>query len=276
MSDFSIENLSMSFGGLKAVNDVSFRASDGEVFSVIGPNGAGKTTIFNCISGLYKPDQGKILYDDLDLVTMKPHQIAMAGVARTFQNIELFGMMNTIENLLVAQHIHQTGGVLSGAFLTKKVKNEERKIRERAEEILEFLNLTDVAYQLAGGLPFGIQKRIELGRALALNPKVLLLDEPAAGLNPQEVEEKADLIREIRETYSLTVLLVEHDMRLVMGISDRITVINFGSKIAEGSPSEIQNNHNMHSATFNEERKNLRVKQPPIITENQNRNIILN
>jgi branched-chain amino acid transport system ATP-binding protein len=237
---FALDDVSISFGGLRAVADCSFEIKSGEIFSLIGPNGAGKTTIFNIINGLYKPNRGQVLLEGEDLVPLKPHQIARRGIARTFQNIELFNEMSVLENILIGRHFFFKSGVLSNSFSLKKSKFEENENVENASEILEFLELEDYKDQKVADLSFGIQKRVELARALAMNPKLLLLDEPAGGLNPQETEHLMQVIKSIRDQRGITLLLVEHDMRLVMGLSDRICVLHFGVKIADGVPEEIQ------------------------------------
>ena len=241
-SIFALEEISISFGGLQAVNDCSFEIQKGAIFSLIGPNGAGKTTIFNIINGLYKPVSGRVLLEGYDLVRLKPHQIAKRGIARTFQNIELFNEMTVLENTLSGRHFFYKTGILSNSFAAKKSKDEEVKNRESAGEILRFLELEEYQDKKVADLSFGIQKRVELARALAMNPKLLLLDEPAGGLNPQETEHLMEVIKSIRDQRGITLLLVEHDMRLVMGLSDWICVLHFGVKIAEGTPEQIQRN----------------------------------
>ncbi len=237
---FKLENISISFGGLQAVNDCSFEVRNDEIFSLIGPNGAGKTTIFNIINALYRPDSGRILLEGEDLVLLKPHQIAKCGIARTFQNIELFNEMTVLENILIGRHFFFKTGVLTNFLHLGKALAEEKQNRSQALEIIEFLELQSYRDHKVADLAFGIQKRVEMARALAMNPKLLLLDEPAGGLNPQETEHLMQIIKSIRDRRGIAVLLVEHDMRLVMGLSDRICVLHFGVKIAEGTPQEIQ------------------------------------
>ena len=237
---FALEDISISFGGLQAVADCSFEIRDGEIFSLIGPNGAGKTTIFNIINALYKPDSGRVLLEGKDLVSLKPYQIAKRGIARTFQNIELFSEMSVLENILVGRHFFFKSSVIANSLALGKSKSEETQNKKTAAEIISFLELKEYENQKVTDLSFGIQKRVELARALALNPKVLLLDEPAGGLNPQETEHLMEVIKAIRDRRGVTILLVEHDMRLVMGLSDRICVLHFGVKIAEGTPEVIQ------------------------------------
>ena len=239
---FALEGISISFGGLQAVFECSFDIYKGEIFALIGPNGAGKTTIFNIINSLYKPDSGRVLLEGEDLIPLKPHQIAKRGIARTFQNIELFGQMTVLENILVGRHFFYNTGVLANFFALGNSRTEEMQNRDQALEILNFLDLETYRNQKVVDLSFGIQKRVELARALALNPKILLLDEPAGGLNPQETENLMQVIKSIRDRRGITILLVEHDMRLVMGLSDRVCVLHFGVKIAEGTPADIQQN----------------------------------
>ena len=239
---FTLEEISISFGGLQAVDRCSFEMKKGQIFSLIGPNGAGKTTIFNIISGLYKPDRGKMLLEGKDVISLKPHEIAKRGIARTFQNIELFNVMTVLENILMGRHLYYKSGVLANLFSTGKTRAEEMQNRENSLEILAFLELEAFKEMKVEDLPFGIQKRVELARALALNPKILILDEPAGGLNPQETENLMKVIKSIRDQRGISVLMVEHDMRLVMGLSDWICVLHFGKKIAEGNPEQIQQN----------------------------------
>jgi branched-chain amino acid transport system ATP-binding protein len=243
MDHFKVENLSISFGGLKAVNDISFKVEKNTIFSVIGPNGSGKTTIFNLINGVYKPDTGKILLDGENLVGFTPDRIARRGVARTFQNIELFSNATVIDNLLLGRHIHMKTGVFSGAFMwgrrSRAAKEEIRNIKI-VEKIIDVFDLQLVRDQFVSGLPYGKRKLVEFGRALALEPKILLLDEPSAGMNTEEKEDLHIWIKDIQEDYKVTILLIEHDMNMVMGISDRVLAMNHGEKIVEGTPQEVQ------------------------------------
>jgi branched-chain amino acid transport system ATP-binding protein len=243
MPHLKVENLSISFGGLRALGGVGFEVRPGEIYSIIGPNGAGKTTVFNCISGIYKPNEGKITFKDVDLTPLKPHQVAQAGIARTFQNIELFSRMTTMDNLMLGRHTKIKTGLWAGAtFLTpnSRAAREEIRHRRKVEDIIDFLELQAARNQFVMNLPYGTQKLVELGRAMALEPEVLLLDEPSAGMNLEEKENLIFSIKDIRDDFGITILLVEHDMNLVMDISDRILALNYGQVLAEGQPREIQ------------------------------------
>lgn len=242
MDQLEIKDLTLAFGGIVALQQVNMKVRKGEIHTVIGPNGAGKTSLFNCISGVYKPMKGDILFEGESTLNRKPHQIASLGVARTFQNIELFRHMSVIDNLLLGRHHQFHSGPISGVFFRGKALREEIKHRKKVEEVIEFLEIEKVRKKAVGALPYGIQKRVELGRALAMDPKILLLDEPTSGMNVEETEDIARFVLDIKEELEVTVVMVEHDMGIVMDIADWITVLNFGSKIAEGIPSEIQTN----------------------------------
>ena len=239
-----------------AVDRVTLNVEPGSIFSIIGPNGAGKTTIFNCVSGLYKPDSGKIYFKGEDITGLKPYRIAQKGIARTFQNIELFSRMTTMENLMLGRHLHMKTGVWSGSTFFRrgsKAAQEEIEHRERVERIIDLLDLQSARNQFVGGLPFGTQKLVELGRALALEPELLLLDEPSAGMNSEEKQDLIFWIKDIQDELGVTILLIEHDMRMVMDISDRILVINFGKPIAEGIPEEVQRHPEVLKAYLGED-----------------------
>jgi len=240
MAFFEVKNLNKSFGGLCAVNSLNFAVEEGKIFAVIGPNGAGKTTIFNCINKLYPVDGGEVWFEGEDILKLRPHDIPLRGIARTFQNIALFSKMTVIENILVGKHGKMKTGLFQGAFRFPRSKREEREMLEKVREVIRFLGLEGVQNQVVSGLPFGYQKRVELARALAMEPKLLLLDEPVAGMNIAEAEAMGRLIKEIQTRLEITSILVEHNMRLVMSISDRICVLNYGKKIAEGVPSDVQ------------------------------------
>lgn len=258
MAHLTVEKLSLSFGGVTSLVHVGFKVEERSIYSIIGPNGAGKTTIFNCISGLYHPNQGRISFAGQDITKLKPHQIARKGIARTFQNIELFSHMTTMDNLLLGRHLHMKAGVLAGAMMWWRgaaAAREEVVHRRRVEEIIDFLDLHSARNSLVSSLPYGKQKLVELGRALALEPKLLLLDEPSAGMN---LEEKGDLIfwiRDIRDMFGVTILLVEHDMNLVMDISDRVLALNYGQVIADGPPQEVQRHPEVLKAYLGEEQE---------------------
>jgi branched-chain amino acid transport system ATP-binding protein len=228
------------FGGLVAVNDVDFTIPQGSIVSLIGPNGAGKTTFFNMLTGLYKPTAGRIEFDAHDVTGYPPHLITKIGVGRTFQNIRLFEHMTALENVLVGMHHRLKGGIIGSIFGLPRVRREEKQAEQRARELLAFSGLRKRDDQLARNLPYGDQRRLEVARALATNPKLLLLDEPTAGMNPQETSAFTSFVGRLREEEGLTVLLIEHDMKVVMGVSDRVTVLDYGEKIAEGLPAEIQ------------------------------------
>jgi len=234
------EGIRKEFGGLVAVNDVDFLIPRGSIVSLIGPNGAGKTTFFNMLTGVYKPTAGQIEFDGTEITGQPPHLITKLGVGRTFQNIRLFEHMTALENVLVGMHHRLKGGILGSIFGLPRVRREERQAEERARELLTFSGLRKRDDHLARNLPYGDQRRLEVARALATNPKLLLLDEPTAGMNPQETADFTGFVAKLREKEGLTVLLIEHDMKVVMGVSDRVTVLDYGEKIAEGLPTEIQ------------------------------------
>jgi ABC-type branched-subunit amino acid transport system ATPase component len=235
----SVEDLSIRFGGLAALAGVTVEVREGEIFALIGPNGAGKTTVFNVLTGLYRPSAGRISFRGEDLLRLAPHEIARRGIRRTFQNTEVFRQLTVLDNVLVGEHARLRGGVLGGALWLRSVREEEALARRRAEAVLARIGLGEQAAQEAGSLPLGLQKRLELARALVGEPRLLLLDEPAGGLNPTETRALMDLICRLRDEHGLTILVVEHDMDLVMGISDRVAVLHYGKKIAEGKPREI-------------------------------------
>ena len=243
MSLLAINDLSISFGGLAALSSVSMAVEKGNIFSIIGPNGAGKTTIFNCITGIYRPSKGSILFNGNELVGKRPHQAAKMGIARTFQNIELFAHLTTMDNLLLGRHMHMKTGILSGTTLLGRwspAAKEECVHRERVERIIEFLEIESSRNMPVAALPYGTRKLVELGRALAMEPTLLLLDEPTAGMNQEEKRDMMFWIRDIRDDFDVTIIMVEHDMNLVMTVSDEILALNFGVKLVQGLPQEVQ------------------------------------
>lgn len=235
-----LDNITMKFGGVTALNGVNFHVNEGEIAALIGPNGAGKTTVFNVITGVYTPTEGDIKFKDQSIVGMKRHHVTKLGIARTFQNIRLFGESTALENVMTAADVHNKVGVIGSIFGTPRSRREEEKSKQRAMELLDFIGISKRAGQLAKNLPYGDQRRLEIARALATNPGLLLLDEPAAGFNPAEKIALAETIRKIRDA-GYTVLLIEHDMSLVMGVSDRVSVLDFGTKIADDVPAKVQN-----------------------------------
>ena len=228
------------FGGLIAVNEVDFTIPRGSVVSLIGPNGAGKTTFFNMLTGVYKPTAGRIVFDGEDVTGFPPHAITARGIGRTFQNIRLFQNMTALENVLVGMHSRLKGGILSSIVRTPRIRKEETGARERARELLRFSGLRNKDDEISRNLSYGDQRRLEVARALATDPKLLLLDEPTAGMNPQETADFTGFVERLRTEQGLTVLMIEHDMRVVMNISDRVTVLDYGAKIAEGTPQDVQ------------------------------------
>lgn len=237
-----VTSLAKVFGGLRAVNDFNMTIQKGELIGLIGPNGAGKTTAFNMITGLYYPSRGEILFEGNPIVGLQPHEITQMGIGRTFQNIRLFSNLSVLDNVRIAYHFHAGYGMPDGIFRTSNFYKKERELTERTQDFLEIFNLNRFETEIAKNLPYGQQRRLEIARALACNPRLLLLDEPAAGMNPKEITELMDLIHFIREKFDLTILLIEHQMRLVMDICEKITVLDFGEVIARGTPVEIQNN----------------------------------
>jgi branched-chain amino acid transport system ATP-binding protein len=240
MSLLRVENLSVQFGGIKAVSDVSFEVAAGEVFTIIGPNGAGKTTIFNLIGRLYTPTAGRVLFGDVDLTRRAAHEIAGLGIARTFQNIELFEHATVLDNLLIGRHCHRRTGLLADLFFLPQVQRAERAEREAVERVIDLLDLAHYRDARVAGLPYGVRKVVELGRALAMEPKLLLLDEPSSGLNVEETDDMAWWIRDIRDELGITVLMVEHDMNLVARVSDRVLALNYGQALVSGAPADVQ------------------------------------
>jgi len=236
------KEVSVAFGGLLAVNAVDFNIPERSVISLIGPNGAGKTTFFNVLTGLYKPSAGSIQYNGRDITDLPSHKIASIGIARTFQNIRLFGLMTAQENLLVAMHSRLKSGITSTILRTPKQRREELAAEAKAQEILDFVGIGKWTHEFARNLSYGDQRRLEVARALALEPKVLLLDEPTAGMNPQESQVFVDFVRRLVKERDLSIMLIEHDMKVVMSVSERITVLDQGEKIAEGTPDQIKNN----------------------------------
>ncbi|WP_372995048.1 ABC transporter ATP-binding protein [Lutispora sp.] len=242
MNILELKNLTKTFGGLTAVGNVDFEVPKDGISGLIGPNGAGKTTIFNLITGVYKVTDGRIIFKGQDITNMEPYKIAGSGITRTFQNIRLFKKLTVYENVLTACHANANYSLLESVVRTIKCRKQEKELKEKADNLLEIMGLYDRKDLIANNLPYGLQRRLEIARALALNPELLLLDEPAAGMNPDETVQLMTLIAEIRPKFNLSVLIIDHHMDLIMGICEKIMVLNFGCKLAEGTPQEIQNN----------------------------------
>jgi branched-chain amino acid transport system ATP-binding protein len=241
MPVLTLDNVHLHFGGVTALAGVSLQAHPHDFLAIIGPNGAGKTSIFNCISGIYTPTRGRIWFDGQDITTMSPHRRARLGIARTFQNIALFKGMSVLDNIKIGRHIHLKSGVLASGLYYGRAAREEREHRATIErEIIDLLELQDIRHKTVGTLPYGLQKRVELARALALDPTLLLLDEPTAGMNAEETEDMVRFVLYVKQVKQLAVVMIEHDMGVVMDISDRVVVLDFGQKIAEGTPSKVQ------------------------------------
>ena len=253
MSFLEAQDISIRFGGLTALNRVSFEVGKGEVFSIIGPNGAGKTTIFNCINRYYNLDEGSFFLKDKNITKVSPHTVAELGIARTFQNIELFTGTTVIDNLLLGRHRHRRTNLFSETLFSSSVRGQEIESREKAEEVIDFLDLQAYRDQIVGNLPYGIQKTVELGRALTMEPELLLLDEPSSGMNMEEKDDLTFWITDIKEELGITILLVEHDMRFVNEISDRIVALNFGVVITQGSPKKVMAHPEVIKAYLGEE-----------------------
>ncbi len=250
----SVSNLNMAFGGLRAVTEVSLNVNQGEIFSIIGPNGAGKTTLFNCISGIYRAQSGSITFQGHELRGLKPHKIARLGIARAFQNVELFQGMTLLDNLMSSRSHLLNYGLLDAVIFMGRCAKNEIECRDKVEDVIEMLDLQKHRKSLVGVLPYGVRKRVELARALTMDPKIVLVDEPVSGMNLEESEDMARYILDINEEMDITVVLIEHDMGVVMDLSDRVAVLNFGVKIAEGTPGEIAVNQEVINAYLGEEK----------------------
>jgi branched-chain amino acid transport system ATP-binding protein len=247
-----VEGLTLAFSGLVALSNVSFDVHEGELLAIIGPNGAGKTSIFNCLNGVYRPRAGRIRFLDHDLSRLRPHEIARLGIARVFQSVELFPGMTVADNLMLGRHHLMAAGLLADALWLGPARREEVRHRRRVEEVIDFLEMESIRDHVVAALPYGLQKRVQLGRALAMEPKVLLLDEPVAGMNLEETEDVARFILDVQEELGITQILVDHDMAVVMDIADRVIVLDFGRKIAEGTPEEIRRNPDVARAYLGE------------------------
>ena len=252
MSMFEVKNITVAFGGVKALNDVSFGVDKGEIFTIIGPNGAGKSTLFNVISRIYEPSKGEIYFENQNISKTKPHNISKLGIARTFQNLELFENATVLQNLLLGRHIYKRTNILSEVFFTPSARKQEHEYRLKVEEVIDFLDLQHYRDTLINGLPYGVRKNVELARALCTDPKLLLLDEPSSGLTNEETIDLGFWIKDIQSLLGITIIMIEHDMSFVNKVSDRILALNYGKILASGLPEEIKNNADVKQAYMGE------------------------